>query len=173
TLPFLLSSPALSFTDAVFEATSGLTTTGGTLIIGLADQPRGVLLWRALLQWIGGVGIIVTAVAVLPVLRVGGMQLFRMESSDKTEKARPRVSQVAAMLISIFVTLTAICALALMAAGMSMFDAVCHAMATVATGGFSTHDASIGYFDSAVVEWIIIVFMMLGGCTFALLARLS
>lgn len=173
TLPFLLSNIGMSFTDAVFEATSGLTTTGATVMTGLADQPKGLLLWRALLQWIGGIGIIVTAVAVLPVLRVGGMQLFRMESSDKLEKARPRVSQVSFMLISIFVTLTAICAVALVIAGMSMFEAVCHAMAAVATAGFSTHDSSIGHYQSAVIEWILILFMTLGGCTFALLARLA
>ena len=172
TLPFLLSTE-MSFTDAVFEATSGLTTTGATVMVGLAEQPKGLLLWRALLQWIGGIGIIVTAVAVLPVLRVGGMQLFRMESSDKSEKVRPRVSQVSFILITIFVTLTAICAIALAIAGMGMFEAVCHAMTTVATAGFSTHDSSIGYYDSAAIEWIITGFMIIGGCTFVLLARLA
>ncbi len=171
TLPFLLSDIGMSFTDAMFEATSGLTTTGATVMVGLADQPTGLLLWRALLQWIGGIGIVVTAVAMLPVLRVGGMQLFRMESSDKVEKARPRVSQVSLMLISIYIILTAICAIALALAGMGMFEAVCHAMATVATAGFSTHDASIGHYQSAAIEWILILFMTLGGCTFALLAR--
>lgn len=173
TLPLMLSAPHLSFTDAYFEAMSGLTTTGSTVIVGLADQPKGLLLWRAMLQWIGGIGIIVMAVAILPVLRVGGMQLFRMESSDKSEKVRPRVSQVSGVLISVYVTLTAICAIALVLAGMGAFDAVCHAMAAIATGGFSTQDASIGYYGSQAIEWIVTLFMALGGCTFVLLARLA
>jgi trk system potassium uptake protein TrkH len=173
TLPLMLSAPHLSFTDAYFEAMSGLTTTGSTVIVGLADQPQGLLLWRAMLQWIGGIGIIGLAVAVLPVLRVGGMQLFRMESSDKSEKVRPRVSQVTWILISVYVTLTAICAIALLFAGMSPFDAVCHAMTTLATGGFSTQDASVGFYRSSAIEWIITLFMALGGCTFVLLARLA
>jgi trk system potassium uptake protein TrkH len=173
TLPLMLSAPHLSFTDAFFEAMSGLTTTGSTVIVGLADQPKGILLWRALLNWIGGAGIIVVAVAVLPMLRVGGMQLFRMESSDKSEKMRPRVSQVSGIIISVYVTLTAICAIALVLAGMGTFDAVCHAMATIATGGFSTEDMSIGFYRSPAIEWIVTVFMALGGCTFVLLARVG
>ncbi len=171
TLPLMLSAPHLSFTDAFFEAMSGLTTTGSTVIVELADQPKGVLLWRALLNWIGGAGIIVVAVALLPVLRVGGMQLFRMESSDRSEKARPRVSQVSGLIISVYVTLTAVCALALVLAGMGTFDAVCHAMATIATGGFSTEDLSIGFYRSPAIEWIVVVFMALGGSSFVLLAR--
>lgn len=171
TLPLMLSAPHLSFTDAFFEAMSGLTTTGSTVMVGLADQPKGILLWRAMLQWIGGAGIIVVAVALLPMLRVGGMQLFRMESSDRSEKVRPRVSQVSGLIISVYVTLTAICAVALVLAGMGTFEAVCHAMATIATGGFSTEDMSIGFYQSPAMEWIITVFMVLGGCTFVLFAR--
>lgn len=171
TLPLMLSATQLSFTDAFFEAMSGLTTTGSTVIVGLADQPKGLLLWRAMLNWIGGAGIIVVAVALLPMLQVGGMQLFRMESSDKSEKVRPRVSQVSGIIISVYVTLTAICAVALVVAGMSAFDAVCHAMATIATGGFSTEDASIAFYRSPAIEWIVTIFMALGGCTFVLLAR--
>lgn len=170
TLPFLLSVKELSFADAFFEAMSGLTTTGATVIVGLGEQPKGLLLWRALLHLIGGIGIIVTAVAILPVLRVGGMQLFRMESSDKFEKVRPRVSQVSTMVITVFLVLTTVCAIALSLAGMPVFDAVCHAISAVATGGLSTQDASIGYYQSATIEWIVIVFMFLGACPFVLLA---
>ena len=173
TLPLMLSAPHLSFTDAYFEAMSGLTTTGSTVIVGLAEQPKGLLLWRAMLSWIGGAGIIVMAVALLPMLRVGGMQLFRMESSDKSEKVRPRVSQVSGVILSVYVTLTAICAVALVIAGMNLFDAVCHAMATIATGGFSNEDASLGAYDNPAAEWIIALFMLLGGCTFVLLARIA
>ncbi len=173
TLPLMLSAPHLSFTDAYFEAMSGLTTTGSTVIVGLAEQPKGLLLWRAMLNWIGGAGIIVMAVALLPMLRVGGMQLFRMESSDKSEKVRPRVSQVSGVILSVYVTLTAICAVALVIAGMNLFDAVCHAMSTIATGGFSNEDASLGAYDNPAAEWIITLFMLLGGCTFVLLARIA
>jgi trk system potassium uptake protein TrkH len=171
TLPFMLSERQMSFTDSFFEAMSGLTTTGSTVMLKLGEAPKGLLLWRALLHLIGGIGIIVMAVAILPVLRVGGMQLFRMESSDKSEKIRPRVSQVSGILISVFFVLTAVCAVALVFAGMPAFDAVCHAISAVATGGFSTQDSSVGYYDSSAIEWIIILFMFLGGCTFVLLAR--
>lgn len=171
TLPMMLSDLQLSFTDAFFEAMSGLTTTGATVISGLDTAPRGLLLWRSLLHLIGGIGIIVMAVAILPMLRVGGMQLFRMESSDKSEKIRPRVSQVSAVLISVYMTLVAICALALAAAGMSSFDAVNHAMSAISTGGFSTRDLSIGYYRSPAIEWILTIAMVLGGTTFVLLAR--
>lgn len=170
-LPLMLGQARLGFTDAFFETMSGLTTTGASVIIGLDQMPMGLLLWRALLQWIGGLGIIVIAVAILPILRVGGMQLFRMESSDKSEKIRPRVSQVSGLLISIYVSLTAVCALALLAAGMSPFDAVAHAMTTISTGGFSSHDASIAFFQNPAIEWILTFFMFVGGMTFVLLAR--
>jgi len=173
TLPLMLSEARLSFTDAFFESMSGITTTGATVFAKLETLPKGLLLWRAMLHWFGGIGIIVTAVAILPVLRVGGMQLFRMESSEKTEKIRPRVSQVSGLLISVYVTLTGLCAAALVIAGMNPFDAVAHAMSTIATGGFSTRDTSIGYFDSPGIEWIIIVFMTLGACPFVLLARVG
>jgi len=171
TLPLMLAEAPLDFTDAYFEAMSGLTTTGASVMPNLDGRPMGILLWRALLHWIGGIGIIVIAVAVLPVLRVGGMQLFRTESSDKSEKIRPRVSQVSGVLISVYVTLTMICAVALVLAGMPAFEAVCHAMATLATGGFSTHDLSIGFYRSPAIEWIITFFMFVAGMTFVLLAR--
>lgn len=171
TFPLMLAEQPLDFTDAYFETMSGLTTTGASVMPHLDGRPMGILLWRALLHWIGGIGIIVIAVAVLPVLRVGGMQLFRTESSDKSEKIRPRVSQVSGVLISIYVTLTMLCAVALVLAGMPAFEAVCHAMATLATGGFSTHDLSIGFYRSPAIEWILTGFMFVAGMTFVLLVR--
>lgn len=171
TLPFMLSERQMSLTDAFFEAMSGITTTGSTVMVDLGETPKGLLLWRAILHLIGGVGIIVVAVAILPFLRVGGMQLFRMESSDKSEKIRPRMSQVTLVLISVFMVLTAVCAVLLVVAGMPAFDAVCVAISAVATGGFANEDTSIGHYASPAIEWILIPFMMLGGCTFVLLAR--
>ena len=147
-LPLKFSELNLSFTDAVFEAMSGLTTTGSTVIKDLDDAPSGVLIWRALLQWLGGIGIIVMAIAVLPMLRVGGMQLFRMESSDQSEKALPRAAQIATAIGVIYLALSCICAFAYWLAGMTGFDAISHAMTTIATGGFSTHDLSIAYFEN-------------------------
>ncbi len=167
-LPFAFSSLDLTYTDSYFEAMSGLTTTGATVIVGLDTVGPGILLWRALLHWLGGIGIIVVAVAVLPILRIGGMQLFRMESSEKSEKVRPRVSQIAAGIGTAYVVLTVVCALALWAAGMTWFEAICHALSTLSTGGFSTSDASIGHFGSPLIEWIITFFMMVGGGTFVL-----
>lgn len=161
-LPFAFSKVGLSYTDAFFEAMSGLTTTGSTVMIGLDRAPPGFLLWRSLTQWIGGVGIILTAVAILPFLRVGGMQLFRTESSDRTDKVLPRPGQIAVAIGEIYLLLTLLCALAYIVAGMSTFDALNHAMTTVATGGYSTHDASFGYFNSALMDWIAIVFMISG-----------
>ena len=167
-LPFALSSLKMSYADSFFEASSGLTTTGSTVIIGLDAAPRGILLWRALLNWLGGVGIIVLAVAVLPFLGIGGMQLFKMESSDKSDKVRARTSAVAAGIVQVYAVLTLICTVLLWWAGMSFFDAVCHAMAALATGGFSTSDSSLGHWDSAAIQWILTVFMTLGGATLAL-----
>ena len=167
-LPFAFSDLGLSFTDAFFEAMSGITTTGSTVISGLDSAPPGILLWRALLQWLGGIGIIVVAVGVLPILRIGGMQLFRMESSDSSEKVLPRVTQVAAGIGLIYIALTAICAASYRLAGMTSFESVAHAMTTIATGGFSTSDASIGHFDSAPIEWIATVFMVTGALPFVL-----
>ena len=167
-LPFMFSDLRLSFTDAYFEAMSGITTTGSTVISGLDHAPPGILLWRALLQWLGGIGIVVMAVAVLPMLQVGGMQLFRMESSDTSEKILPRAASIAGALTGLYVGLSALCMLALMAAGLSAFDAMAHAMTTIATGGFSTSDGSIGSFDSVAVDSIVILFMLLGSLPFVL-----
>jgi trk system potassium uptake protein TrkH len=171
TLPILLSEFDLSFAQAYFEAMSGFTTSGGTVIVGLDNAPKGLLLWRALLQWMGGIGIIVVAIMILPLLRVGGMQLFRMESSDKTEKVRPRVTQVAILIGIVYLLLTLFTVVALMLAGMTLFDAVCHAMTSVSTAGFSVKDGSIGHYDNAAVEWILIPVMAIGGCTFVLMAE--
>jgi len=167
-LPFAFSGLALSPADALFEAVSGLTTTGATVLSGLDALPPGILLWRAVLQWIGGIGIVVVGVAILPMLNVGGMQLVRTESSDLSEKALPRAGQVTAFIVAIYVGLTLLCLFAYAAVGMNAFDALVHAMTTVATGGFSSHDASIAWFSSPAIEWIAIVFMLAGGLPFVL-----
>lgn len=169
--PFMFSRLALSPADALFESVSGLTTTGSTVISGLDDAPPGILLWRSMLQWLGGIGIIMMAIVLLPMLRVGGMQLFRMESSETEEKAVPQVSQLGLAVVSIYVTFTIACIVGYLLGGMTPFEAVNHAMTTVATGGYSTSDASIGYFDSRYIEWVGIVFMILGSLPFALYVR--
>ncbi|MBA4801823.1 MAG: TrkH family potassium uptake protein [Euryhalocaulis sp.] len=167
-IPFVISDLGLSVTDAFFESTSGLTTTGATILTGLDDMPPGVLLWRSILQWMGGIGIIVTALAVLPMLRVGGMQLFRLESSDKSEKILPRATQIAAFIGGIYIALTMACAISYWATGMSLFDAVCHAMTTIATGGFSTSDRSMGAFMTGGADIVGTIFMFAGGVPFVL-----
>ena len=167
-LPFAFSDLDLSYTDAFFEAMSGITTTGSTVIIGLDFAPPGILLWRALLQWMGGIGIIVVAIAVLPILRIGGMQIFRMESSDTSEKVLPRVTQITTAIAIIYLVLTLLCAALYWSFGMTAFQAMCHAMTTIATGGFSTSDSSIAVFDDAAIDWIAAVFMILGGMPFVL-----
>ena len=166
----LAATPAMSVTDALFEAVSGLTTTGATVLTGLDSLPRSILYYRAQLHWLGGMGIIVLAVAILPMLGVGGMQLYRAETPGpmKDSKLTPRITETAKALWLIYVGLTAACALAYWYAGMSLFDAICHAFATLATGGFSTHDASIGWFRSPLIECIAVVFMFLAGANFSL-----
>ncbi len=171
-LPFYWSGVAQTFTDAFFESISGLTTTGATVFSGLDDMPPGILLWRAILQWLGGLGIIVMAVSVLPMLQIGGMQLFKAEAFDTPEKILPRARQISGFMTLIFLNLTALCMLAYLLAGMSLLDAVAHAMTTVATGGFSTRDASLGYFDSAAVDLIATLFMVLGSLPFLLYVQL-
>ena len=167
-LPFGFAALNLGPADAFFEAMSGITTTGATVIIGLDNAPPGILIWRALLQWLGGIGIIVMAVAVLPMLQVGGMQLFRTESSDKSDKIAPRAAQIAGAIGTLYVSLTLACAFCYALAGMNGFDAVAHAMTTIATGGFSTRDASVGIFGSPAIEWIGVVFMLIGSLPFVL-----
>ncbi|HFE48777.1 MAG TPA: potassium transporter, partial [Chromatiaceae bacterium] len=157
-------------TDAVFESFSGLTTTGATVIVGLDHLPKSILYYRQQLQWLGGMGIIVLAVAILPMLRIGGMQLYRAETPGpiKDTKLTPRITETAKALWLIYLTMTVACTLAYWAAGMSLFDAIGHAFSTIAIGGFSTHDASIGYFDSRLIELICVVFMFAAGINFAL-----
>ena len=170
-VPFLLApSVGVKFTDGVFESLSGLTTTGATVLTGLDDLPRSVLLYRQLLQWLGGMGIIVLAVAVLPMLGVGGMQLYRAESPGpvKDTKLTPRIAQTAKALWYLYLGFTVACALAYWLGGMSPFDAICYSFSTVAIGGFAPHDASMGYFDSVAIESVAIVFMALSGMSFAL-----
>ncbi len=167
-IPYLLSGAVPTFTDAFFESMSGLTTTGSTVITGLDNQPPGILLWRGIQQWLGGLGIIVMAVAVLPMLQVGGMQLFKIEAFDTAEKIMPRATQISGMLTFVFIVITAMCILAYIFAGMSLSDAVIHGMTTVATGGFSTKDQSMGFFDSHVIHLISVTFMILGSIPFIL-----
>lgn len=167
-LPLRWSRLNISYTDAFFEAMSGVTTTGATVLSGLETMPPGILLWRGLLQWLGGLGIIVMALSVLPMLRVGGMQLFRVEGFDTAGKILPRATQIAGELSVLYVGLTVICAVGYRLAGMSSFDAIVHSMTTIATGGFSTRDTSIGGFDSAPIEIVCITFMIVGSLPFAL-----
>lgn len=167
-LPFVFSQVDMNYTDAFFEATSGVTTTGSTVMVNLDRTPPGLLLWRSLLQWMGGVGIILTAVAILPFLRVGGMQLFRTESSDRSEKVLPRPGQIAVAIGEVYLLLTLLCALAYIVGGMTPFDAMNHAMSTISTGGYSTHDASFGYFDSPFIHWTGVIFMISGALPLAL-----
>ncbi len=170
-VPLAFAETGLSVAHAYFEAMSGLTTTGATVMTDLDGAPPGILIWRAIMQWIGGVGIIGIAIAVLPALQIGGMQLFRTESSEKTDKAFPRAGQTAGWILGIYVVLTLICGIAYALAGMTNFDAAAHAMTTIATGGFSTKNDSIGHFDNAMVEVVCIIFMILGSLPFLLYFR--
>jgi trk system potassium uptake protein len=170
-IPLYLSAGLdIDFTDAAFESMSGLTTTGATVLTGLDDMPRSILFYRQLLQWLGGMGIIVLAVAILPMLGIGGMQLFRAETPGpvKDNKLTPRITETAKALWYIYVSITAACAGAYWLAGMSVFDAICHSFSTVAIGGFSTYDASIGHFQSPAIEAVAIVFMTIAGINFSL-----
>jgi trk system potassium uptake protein TrkH len=170
-LPFLFAENSImSLTDSVFESVSGLTTTGATVIVGIDDLPLSLRYYRQQLQWLGGMGIIVLAVAVLPMLGIGGMQLYRAETPGpmKDSKLTPRITETAKALWLIYLGLTVICGTAYWLAGMQPFDALGHAFSTVAIGGFSTHDASMGYYDSTLIEMIAVVFMLLSGANFAL-----
>lgn len=171
-LPFMFSTQAIPFTDAVFEAVSGMTTTGSTVLANLDTMPKDLLLWRSLLQWIGGLGIIGMAIAILPFLSVGGMKLFRTESSDWSDKSLPRTQELIKQMMFIYVGLTAACALLYLLFGMDLFNAINHAMTTISTGGYSTSDSSFAQFGSPVLHWIAIVFMILGASPFYLYIRL-
>ena len=167
-LPFAFADLELNFTDAFFEAMSGLTTTGSTVITTLDTAPSGILLWRAILQWLGGIGIIVMSIAILPMLKIGGNQLFRTESSDSSDKVLPRVAQVASGVGFVYLALTAACAALLWLTGLNGFDAIAHAMTTIATGGFSTRDGSVSAFANPTAELIITGFMLMGALPFVL-----
>ena len=164
-IPFVIGATDASITNAYFEAMSGLTTTGSTVFSGLDNLPQGLLLWRSMLQWFGGIGIIVVAMAFLPELRVGGMQIFRSEGFDTAGKVLPRAAEIASRISIVYVLLTLLCMLAYIGVGMSVFDAVNHAFTTIATGGFSTHDASFGAFRGAP-EYVAAVFMILASLPF-------
>ena len=171
TLPFLItdSISSLSFSEAFFESMSGLTTTGATVLNQLDELPKSILFYRQQLQWLGGMGIIVLAVAVLPLLGVGGMELYHAESSGiAKDRLTPKLRNTAIALWKIYVSLTVLCAVGYFLSGMSIFDAVSHSFSTVAIGGFSTHDGSIGYFNSATIETIAMIFMFLAGINFSL-----
>ena len=165
-LPFVFSDLNFSFSDSFFESMSGITTTGSSVIVDLSKTPKSLLLWRAIMQWLGGVGIIVMAITVLPLLKVGGMQLFKVESSDRLEKILPRTTQVAIIIISTYLILTIFCAFFYKIFGMNFFDSVAHSMTTIATGGFSTHNESIGYFKNPNIEVVATVFIILGSIPF-------
>ena len=165
-LPFTLSTLDLSISEAFFESMSGITTTGSTVISNLDNSPKSILLWRAIMQWLGGIGIIVMAIIVFPLLKVGGMQLFKMESSHDVEKIFPRTAEVAKTIISTYLILTLFCGFFYWVFGMDIFDSVAHSMTTIATGGFSTHTESIGYFKSSNIEIIATIFIILGSIPF-------
>lgn len=170
-LPLYFSTLEISFTDAVFEAVSGITTTGSTALVGLDHMPHGVLLWRAMTQWIGGIGIVAFVIILLPFLQVGGMQFYKMESSDKSDKAMSRTGDLVKALVVVYCGLTVACAFIYWLFGMSGFDAWTHAMATIPTAGYSTHDASFGYFNSDAIELAGAFFMVCGGLPFVLFVK--
>ena len=165
-LPFIFSNLQLSITDSFFESMSGITTTGSTIIINLSESPKSILLWRSMLQWIGGIGIIVMAITLMPIMNVGGMQLFKISSNDSSEKILPKSKEISVRLIFIYLGLTFLCSFFYKMFGMSFFDSFTHAMTTIATGGFSNYNESIGYFDSAAIEIISIIFIILGSIPF-------
>ena len=165
-LPFMLSDLNLSLVDSIFESMSGITTTGSTIITNLDNSPKSILIWRALLQWLGGIGVIVMAITILPLLNIGGMQLFRMESGDSAEKILPKTREITLIISIVYLSLTFLCTISYWFVGMNFFDSVSHAMTTIATGGFSTHTESIGYFQNAKIEIISIIFILLGSLPF-------
>ena len=165
-LPFVFSSTEFSFTNAFFESMSGITTTGSTIISNLEIIPKGILFWRAILQWLGGIGIIVMAITLMPLMNVGGMQLFKISSNDSSEKILPKSKEIALRLIYIYSILTALCAISYKALGMSFFDSLTHSMTTIATGGFSNYNDSIGFFNNIYIEISAMVFIILGSLPF-------
>jgi len=167
-LPFIYSSSNLTYTDAFFESVSGITTTGSTVISNLEDLSEGILIWRSLLQWFGGIGIIVLAMAILPTLQIGGMQLLHMEHDDPYEKTIPKVNRFVLELFFLYVFLSIICAFLYFLNGMSGFDSVIHSMTTISTGGFSNYNQSFSYFNSFQIEIVSVIFMIIGSLPFVL-----
>ena len=165
-LPFVFTSSNLNYTDAFFESISGITTTGATVIANLDELSEGILIWRSLLQWFGGIGIIVLALAILPTLQIGGMQLLHMEHDDPYEKTLPKINQFVIEIFLIYVVLSIICAVFYFIFGMNGFDAIAHAMTTISTGGFSTHNESFANFNSSTIELVSIIFMIIGSLPF-------
>ena len=165
-LPFIFSELNLNFTDAFFESMSGITTTGSTVLTDLDNSPKGILLWRAILQWLGGIGIILMAITLMPIMNIGGMQLFKISSNDNAEKILPKSKEVSLRLIIIYSLLTLTCATFYKLFGMNYFDSLTHSMTTIATGGFSNYNESIGYFNSALIEINAIIFIILGSIPF-------
>ena len=172
-LPFVYSSSNLNYSDAFFESISGITTTGATVITNLDKLPEGILIWRSLLQWFGGIGIILLALAILPTLQIGGMQLLHMEHDDPYEKTLPKINQFVFQIFIIYSVFTLLCAILYFTAGMSGFDAIAHAMTTISTGGFSTHDTSFASFDSINIESISILFMIIGSLPFVVYLKMT
>ncbi len=167
-LPFFFSQLNLSITDSFFESMSGITTTGATILSNIEDTPKGILIWRAMLQWLGGIGIILMAITLMPIMNIGGMQLLRISSYDTSEKILPKSKQISLRLITVYLFLTVICAIFYNVFGMNFFDSVTHSMTTIATGGFSNYDQSIGYFNNPYIETISIIFILLGSIPFIL-----
>ena len=165
-LPFIFSTLELSITDSFFESMSGITTTGSTIISNLESAPRSILLWRAMLQWLGGIGIIVMAITLMPIMNVGGMQLFKISSNDSSEKLLPKSKEISLRLIYVYLGLTVLCASTYKIFGMNIFDSLTHSMTTIATGGFSNYNESIGYFNSLPIEISSMVFIILGSLPF-------
>jgi trk system potassium uptake protein TrkH len=165
-LPFFFSSEGFSFTNAFFESMSGITTTGSTIIPNLENMPKGILFWRAILQWLGGIGIIVMAITLMPIMNVGGMQLFKISNNDSSEKILPKSKEIALRLIYIYSFLTILCALSYKILGMNYFDSLTHSMTTISTGGFSNYNESIGFFNSFSIEVSAMIFIILGSLPF-------
>ena len=165
-LPLIFSEVNFSFTNAFFESMSGITTTGSTIIPNLEEMPKAILLWRAILQWLGGIGIIVMAITLMPIMNVGGMQLFKISNSDSSEKILPKSKEIALRLIYIYSGLTILCAISYKILGMNTFDSITHSMTTIATGGFSNYNESIGFFNSFPIEISAMIFIILGSLPF-------
>ena len=167
-LPFFFSELNLSITDSFFESMSGITTTGATILENIERSPKGILIWRAMLQWLGGIGVILMAITLMPIMNIGGMQLLKVTSYDTSEKILPRSKEVSLRLITVYLSLTALCAVFYKIFGMNIFDSITHSMTTIATGGFSNYDQSIGYFNNPNIEIISILFILLGSIPFIL-----